>query len=373
MPEAKDTAEAALRRVQAIMRRWPRPEAGQAVVAAAVADGLAPLGTLAAMVLKLPVGYGKGYYEGAGYLSGSSKITASDHDLCSSLLNDIDTLRAAGDGATITRSVYALIKDRAYKLLNLATDLDVTAVRLAKVGTAASSAWDSWEALAVVDEKKRGAAYGADAASTPMAQKAEAAVQRTVRFVNSFPKPGPDQGVKANYVLRALEILLPVIERVATQPLGAPKGSIQGGDAVNTALRLAFPWFTAVEAAEGTATPATGYLSGSPVITVADLALAGGLLDWIKTGLPAYGERPLERGQYEMIKERTHRVLAVATDLDLDTTAADQVALFWQSVKEAVKDLRKPVDAGFNFLKGLFVVAAIAGGVYVGHTLLSDR
>ena len=369
MPEAKETAEMALRRVQAIMRRWPRPEAGQAVVAAAVAAGLVPLATLAEMVLKLPKGYGKGYYEGAGYLSGSSTVTAADHDLCTALLNDRDTLRAAGEGETITRALYGMIKDRAYKLLGLATDLDVTAVRLAKIGVAASSAWDSWAALAVVDEK-RGAGYGADATMTPMAQKAEAAVQRTVRFVNSFPKPGPGQGVKANYVLRALEILRPVIENVAAQKLGAPKGSIQGGDALNTALRLAFPWYAVMEAIEGKATPATGYLSGSPVITAADLALASGLLDWIKIGLPAYGERVLERGQYELVKVRTHLVLAIATDLDIDTTLADQVALFWQSVKEAVKDVRDAGAKGFNFLKALVVIAALTGGVYIGKTVM---
>jgi hypothetical protein len=375
MPEAKDTGDAALERLRQIMARWPKPSDGQGVMPQALLDGMKPLVPIAEMVLKLKVGYGKGYYAGAGYLSGSPKVTEADLELARAVLRDVrtDLPDAVKAETLLPRALYAKIKERAYKFLNLATDLDVTAVRLAKVGTAAGAAWDTWVSLAPVrDLPAAAAAFGAAKAPTPMEQKAEACVQRTRAFVNSFPKPGQGQGVKASYVLQALILLQPLAERIAKLKVGTAKGSIAGPGTLDAVLRIAFPWFLAVEAIEGRATPATGYLSGSPKVTAEDIGVAQALLGWI-AGLPVFGPGALDHGQYEAIKQLAHKLLAIATDLDIDTTLADKVTLFWQSVSEAVADLRAAGEAGFNFAKTLTVIAAVVAGVYVGKTVLGSR
>ena len=149
MPDVNATADAAVTRLQAIMNRWPRPADGQGVRADAVAAGLRPLAPLAAMVLKLPVGYGKGYYEGVGYLSGSPRITPADLDTARAVLKDLAALPVA-EALPLGRVLYGTMKAHAYKLLALAADLDVTGANLARVGTAAAAAWDPFISLAVV-------------------------------------------------------------------------------------------------------------------------------------------------------------------------------------------------------------------------------
>lgn len=149
MPDVSALAEEAVARLQAIMNRWPRPLAGQGVRADAVRAGLAPLVPVAEMALRLPLGYGKGYLPGLGFLTSSSKVTVADQEIARAILNDAKSLVYVGE-QPLTREYYGKIKERAYKLLALATDLDVTSVMLRKIGAAATAAWDPWVSLAVV-------------------------------------------------------------------------------------------------------------------------------------------------------------------------------------------------------------------------------
>jgi hypothetical protein len=147
MPNPTDTAEAALERLRRILARWPRPAAGQGVRADAVLAGLAPMLPLAEMVLALPVGYSKGFYPGAGYLSGSSRITTDDLKLARSVEQDLNVILPHAGERALTRQLYNAIRTRAYKLLGLATDLDVSQSALSKLGTAPGAAWDTWVSL----------------------------------------------------------------------------------------------------------------------------------------------------------------------------------------------------------------------------------
>jgi hypothetical protein len=205
-------------------------------------------------------------------------------------------------------------------------------------------------------------------ASTPLELKAEAAVQRSVRLASSWPKLGPDQGVPAAAMLHAIAPLRPLAADILARPVGSSKGSIAGPGVVPTVLRAAFPLYALVEAVEGAAAPATGYLSGSAVITAEDHGLAQSMINLIDVTLPGLGQTLIGSGHLGLIKEGSHRLLAVATDCDIDTTAADEVVLLWQATKEAVRDLggavQRRAEEGWGLLKTALVVAAGAAGVY---------
>jgi hypothetical protein len=140
------TAQAALDRLARLMAPWPKPGAGQGVKTEAVLTGVTLLRPLAEMLLRLPLGYAKSSYRGAGYLSGSDAVTATDQAIARAVLNDAVDL-AATPGTALTRAGYAKVKERAYQLLNIAADLDVGDGELAKVGTALGPAWDRWASL----------------------------------------------------------------------------------------------------------------------------------------------------------------------------------------------------------------------------------
>jgi hypothetical protein len=367
--------DAALERLRRIMGRWPKPEEGQGVLPVAVRAGLQPLVPLAQMIVKLPLGYGKGYYLGAGYLSGSSKITASDRELATAVLRDVNTdlPDAINADQVLPRPLYAKLKERAYRLLALATDLDVTQGPLAKIGTAASSAWDPWVSRAALVEldAQVGAEGQVKAVDSPLAQKAEAALQRVLRFTRAFPRPTSTQLVKAHYVQLALDFLRPLAEQVAALPVGTKKGTIAGNGAPEALARIFSPLYLVAEALEGKPQPATGYLTGD-TITEADLTTAKFILYCLDTLLPKYPVELLDPVTYDEIKRQAHRLLMIGTDLDLDTTLADKAALFWESVKEAVKDLGTGAKKGLDVLTVALVVAAAAGGVYAAKTLFGS-
>ena len=470
MPDVNTAADAALDRVQKIMHLWPAPGNNQGVRADAVLAGMKPIAALAEMTLKLPVGYQKGQYEGAGYLSGSPTLSEADIVLAHAVLRDRDAIlpAAVASGKPLSRALYAQIKGRAYKMLALASDFDISefAAAVSKVGTVTGPAWDSAvvnvgavpapakpQAPAAVgaspaprispmpaptrkavdsilaslagngftpaavtydeaasrtvtfwfwtDHAADGArpiipfsiafdgrvvpfvvsvvpvdtAAGAVRTPTPLEAKAEAAVQRAAKLAAAWPRVAPGQGVRADAVLRAVAPLRTIAVDILARPVGAAKGSIAGPGVVASVLRRWFPLYAVIEASEGAAAPATGYLSGSPVITDADHALAQSVLNLIDVTLPGLGATLIGAGQFGLVKEAAHRLLAVATDCDLDTTAADEVALLWQVTKEAVHDLvdaaKKPVEAGWSLLKTLLMVGAAGAGVYAAKVALT--
>ena len=636
MTDTVALAEAALERLRSIMARWPRPGAGQGVRADATRAGLAPLGPIAEMVLTLPVGYGKGYYPGVGYLSGSSRITDADLKLARAVEQDLNVILPAAEARPLTRQLYGQIKKRAYQLLGLAVDLDVTQGNLAKLGTAPGAAWDRWVSLAKVepivnvgaaadaadvgqtgdvhvdraiatlvrwldgegarpdDARVRGerlllvyapgrvdalvkarslapptiaskrlggsaitlqvavvavddptavgrartianprgcvgrhfkrvepgayvdgdvyridefvpdsddgpagfaarlivvgpnsttvrgsaldltvdamvemldvgklawcdvggaladppafVAVGAVAGwvaprfrdatgvewrwtgerglddvgrhvqvlrsargatmrlaredvealvregellplapaveagqgvpgqkpvDSPMAAKAEAAVQRVLRFTRAWPHPTGTQRVTVQSAQVALAPLRPLAERIAALAIGTKKGTIAGSDVPETLFKTIPFWgqlYMIVEAVEGKPQAGTGYLSGSKFITEADRATARFILNTIDATLPLYTAPVLEPADYEEIRKQSHRLLMIATDLDLDTTLVDKVSLAWVSVKESVRDLASKAAGygkeGFDVLKTLLIIGAVGVGIY---------
>ena len=387
MPDVNTAADAALERMQKIMRMWPSPGNNQGVRADAVLAGMKPIAALAEMTLKLPVGYQKGQYEGAGYLSGSPTLSEADIVLAHAVLRDRDAIlpAAVASGKPLSRALYAQIKGRAYKMLALASDFDISefAAAVSKVGTVTGPAWDSSVVNVGVAKPRAAAQAAAGAAPTdpasrsasPLEAKAEAAVQRAAKLAAAWPRVAPGQGVRADAVLRAVAPLRTIAVDILARPVGAAKGSIAGPGVVASVLRRWFPLYAVIEASEGAAAPATGYLSGSPVITDADHALAQSVLNLIDVTLPGLGATLIGAGQFGLVKEAAHRLLAVATDCDLDTTAADEVALLWQVTKEAVHDLvdaaKKPVEAGWSLLKTLLMVGAAGAGVYAAKVALT--
>ena len=210
-----------------------------------------------------------------------------------------------------------------------------------------------------------------------LTDKAEAAVQRSVRLVNAWPQVGPGQGVPADAVQRAIAPLRSIAADVYGRAIGAQKGTIMGPGVVPTLLRLHFPWYNVIEAVEGAAKPATGYLSGSPVVTVEDRALALHVMQLIDQTLPGLGQTLVGSGSLGLIKEASHRLLAVATDLDINTTAADEVTTLWAATKESVRDLAQAVqrraDEGWSVLKTVLVVAGGVAGLVVARELIATR
>ena len=215
-------------------------------------------------------------------------------------------------------------------------------------------------------------------ANESLRAKAEKAVERATRLANAWPKVGPDQAVKASYVRNALEFLRPIAEDVARRSLGSSKGTIAGSGWPVDLARILSPMYNIAEDIAGKPDPATGYLSGSATITEADNKTARFILFALDDLLPAYGkDNPLERDKYDLIKREAHRLLFIATDLDIDTTVFDKAVTFWKSVKEAVVDLyKKGKDAlktGMSIATIALIIAAAAGGVYVAKTLFGGR
>lgn len=543
MPDPTLLAEAALERLRQIMARWPRPRAGQAVRADAVRAGLAPLEPLALMVLTLPVGYGKGYYQGAGYLSGSPRITRADHDLANAVMRDLNVVLLAANERPLTRGLYGKIKEHAYKLLGLATDLDVTQGNLQKLGAAPGDAWDRWTSMAkvpplvdaaaevgaptgdphvdravdalarwlegegarpddllvrggrlllvyapgraaemakasglapptVVSKRLGGSAVtltvavvaaddpaavgaaagwlaprfrdargtewrwtgargldeagrhvqtlrsstgtemrlaredveafvrdgeltplapapevGADDAAAALGQAApgqqpvhtaaearmQATLARVTKFVAAFPRPTATQMVKAPETLAALSPLRPLALRVSQLKVGDKKGSAAPPAWIDKVLSATVPYQIA-RAIEGEPDPATGYLTGSATVTQDDINVGRWVLGMIDDVLPRYPAPTLAPVLYDEIRRKAHQLMMVGTDLDVDTTAADQVALLWQSFKEATQDFARYVErgaeAGTSLLKVGVIVAAAAAGIYGVKTLM---
>lgn len=201
---------------------------------------------------------------------------------------------------------------------------------------------------------------------TPLEEKTEAAVQRVVRFVNAFPKPTATQRVNTAAARQALAPLRSLAERIAGTAVGAHKGSVAAPSVVTALLRQS-PLYLLAEAYEGgPAAPATGYLSGSATVTEADRTTAQFVLLLLDKILPEYPAPTLDPIVYATIKQQAHRLLLIATDLDIDTTTADQAALLWTSLKETIKEYAAALTSGAKAGLGLLEVALIAAGVGAG-------
>ena len=365
MPDVTVLAEAALERIQRLMARWPRPAAGQGVRADAVLAGLAPLAPLAAMVLKLPEGYSKGYYQGAGYLSGTSRITTADYKVARAVEQDVNVILPAAGERPLTRQLYNQIKEHAYKLLGLATDLDVTQGQLSKVGTSAHAAWDRWVSMPPVVN------VGASVPGGTVAAKAEAALQRVLRFSRAWPKPGPEQMVKTQAVVAALLPLRPLAEKIAGLPVGTKKGTIAGSSAPEALAAVFSPLYLIAEAIEGRAQPATGYLSGSDSITQNDRNTARFILV-VLDNLEQHPVPYVVPVLYDTLHKQTHRLLMIATDLDIDTTLADKASLALESAKDAVEDFKKAAKRGSEEGWSVLKIALAGLGIGAGAVVVSS-
>jgi hypothetical protein len=129
-------------------------------------------------------------------------------------------------------------------------------------------------------------------ASDAVSQRAEAALQRLVAFRDAWPTPSAGQGVRADAVLRVLKHVFPFAEMVAKLPVGHEK--------------LGYP--------------GAGHLTGD-TITDDDRVIANYLKEEIADHLErAEGDkRPvLDAQRYNRIKESAHRLLMIATDLDVN-------------------------------------------------------
>jgi hypothetical protein len=207
---------------------------------------------------------------------------------------------------------------------------------------------------------------------TPVEQKADAAVARLVKFANSFPRPTGQQLVRTDAMRAALAPLRPLAERVAGLAVGTKKGTIAGPGDLNALMRAFVPLYQIAEAIEGRAQPATGYLTG-PVVTNDDIITAQFILACCDATLPQYRQPVLDPVMYATTKAQAYRLLMVATDLDIDTTMADQVVLLWGSLKDVVKEyaaaLQRGAETGLTLVTVLLIAAGIGGGVYVAKSL----
>lgn len=202
---------------------------------------------------------------------------------------------------------------------------------------------------------------------TPVEQKAEAAVARLARFVNSFPKPTASQMVRTVAVRKALAPLRPLAVKIAGLSVGTQKGSIAGPEYLNEVLRL-FTFYQIAEAIAGPPQPGTGYLTG-PTITDEDIVTAKFVLGCIDGALPPMKVEALDPVMYATVKSQSYRLLAIATDLEIDTTTADQVAVLWGAMKDTLKEyaaaLKRGAETGMDLLKIALIAAAFGGGIYV--------
>jgi hypothetical protein len=475
MAGVNETAELVLQRLRQIMNRWPRPGDGQGVKVAAVIDGLRPLTPLAEMVLRLPVGYAKGYYQGAGYLSGSYQLTEADRAVAHAVLNDAKVDLPPAAGQALTRTGYAKIKERAYRLLLLAADLDTTVGQLAKVGTASTAAWDTWISLAPVVDLVPAVASGAAGIPGPIAKviavlthkltlhkmppdavgyfpddrqvifgyvdpamavtaddllpqsleidariirfkatadrtyvsgavgvnnKAEAALRRFENFMNAFPRPGVNQIVRFEALIKALKQLEPLAERVAALPEGSPKSAATAsmwkaalaGGFEGFMVAAAAPWalgFWGAKKLAGTTPRAAysgaGYLTG-PLVTADDRNVANRIRYELNVRLPSYQITPAEWLKdapwlYPQIKEQCVQLLKITTDLDVTEDELDRASRAFESVGEAVMDLpetmrqvyRQVTEVGTNIGQALLWVAGGLGALFVVGSLVVRR
>jgi hypothetical protein len=204
------------------------------------------------------------------------------------------------------------------------------------------------------------------ATPTPLEQKTEAAVQRVVRFVNAFPKPSATGMVSTTAARAALAPLRPMAVKIASLSVGTKKGSIAAPGIVTALLRQSVLYLVAEAYEGGPAAPGTGYLSGSPIITEADRTTAQFMLALLDKILPEYPAPVLDPVLYTTIKQQAHKLLLIATDLDIDTSVADQAALLWAALKETVKEYAAAITSGAKAGLGLLEIALIAAGVGAG-------
>jgi len=153
-------AEAALQRLVAFRNAWPRPADGSGVRADSLLSVLKYLHPLADMVLKLEVGMPKIGYLGGGYLTGN-KVTNNDHIIAAFIWDEVNGRLPVDGQKPVHPKRYNRIKEAAYQLLAIATDLDIGVNALQKTGTAATTAWDKGRSMAVVP--LTGAEVGKDA------------------------------------------------------------------------------------------------------------------------------------------------------------------------------------------------------------------
>lgn len=212
------------------------------------------------------------------------------------------------------------------------------------------------------------------AGSTPLEQKTEAVVQRVVRFVNAFPRPSATGMVSTAAARQALAPLRPLAERVAGLSVGTRKGSVAASGIVTALLRQSPMYLLAEQYEGGPAAPGTGYLSGSATVTADNVTTARVVLTMIDGTFPTFNTPVLDPVTYATVKQQAHRLLMIATDLDLDTSVADQAALLWGALKETVKEYAAAISSGAKTGLGLLEIAAIAlgvgAGVYVVKTVL---
>jgi hypothetical protein len=171
---------------------------------------------------------------------------------------------------------------------------------------------------------------------------AQRAMDRSARFSNAFPKPGPGKGVRADKLRAALEALRPLATAVAKMADGAKKGSFSGA----------------------------GYLTG-PVVTADDKAVAGRVLYELDTRLPTYGARPVEPYLYDQIRGAAQRLLMIGTDIGITdqwVTLLDRAAQAWDGITEAVVELPETLGkaAGTVVRKVGETAGGLAGGFFSG-------
>ena len=211
------------------------------------------------------------------------------------------------------------------------------------------------------------------AVDSPIAQKADAAISRVLRFTRAFPHPTATQRVTVASAAKALEPLRSLADKIVALPIGTKKGTIAGSGAPEALARVFLPLYNVAEAIAGKPQPATGYLTG-PTITEDDRTTARFILNTLDATLPLYTSPLLEPADYEAIRKAAHQLMLIGTDLDIDTEIADKVTLAWASLKESVKELAQNVqqraEEGWSLLQVGLVVAAAAFGIYGAKTVL---
>jgi hypothetical protein len=136
------------------------------------------------------------------------------------------------------------------------------------------------------------------------------AVDFALRWTNAFPKPGPRQGVRADAVLAAFKVLVPLASLIVKLPLGTKKGGY----------------------------PGAGYLTGS-TITEKDVNEAKLVLAAVSTTLPAHGKNAVDPNTLGFLKAAGQWTLMVGTDLAADRTLLNAASDAWSAVGDSLVEL----------------------------------
>ncbi len=142
------------------------------------------------------------------------------------------------------------------------------------------------------------------------------AVDFALRWTNAFPKPGPNQGVRADAALAAFRALVPLATRIGALTVGATKRG----------------WVSR------TFGPAVGYLTG-PAVTQKDVDEAKTVLAAVNTVLPPLGQTALKQPLLDALKAAGQWTLMVGTDLNTDPAILAPAADAWGAVEDSVADL----------------------------------